>query len=73
MSDRFFTLMAFLHLIGLPIFPAVRDLAAPAAHLAPHGQPRSGLVIGSLAALTVLSLLWAGVSARRRPTSARRR
>ena len=55
-SDRFFTLMAFLHLIGLPIFL----LFAIWLHLLrisrPVVNPPLGLVVGSLAALIVLSL-----------------
>jgi quinol-cytochrome oxidoreductase complex cytochrome b subunit/coenzyme F420-reducing hydrogenase delta subunit len=61
-SDRFFTLMAFLHLIGLPVFL----LFAIWLHLLrisrPTVNPPLGLVVGSLAALTVLSLLWPALS-----------
>jgi len=61
-SDRFFTLMAFLHLIGFPIFL----LFAIWLHLMrisrPTVNPPLGLAVGSLAALTVLSLLWPALS-----------
>lgn len=61
-SDRFFTFMAFLHLIGLPVFL----LFAIWFHLLrisrPVVNPPLGLAVGSLLALTGLSLVWPALS-----------
>jgi len=61
-SDRFFTLMAFLHLIGLPIFLLFGIWLHLLRISRPAVNPPFGLVIGCLAALTLLSLLWPALS-----------
>lgn len=61
-SDRFFTLMAFLHLIGLPIFLLFGIWLHLLRISRPVVNPPLGLVIGSLAALTLLSLVWPALS-----------
>lgn len=57
LSDRFFTLMAFLHLVGLPIF-LVFGIWVHVMRLSTPGiNPPKSLMIGSTSALVVLSLL----------------
>jgi quinol-cytochrome oxidoreductase complex cytochrome b subunit/coenzyme F420-reducing hydrogenase delta subunit len=56
LSDRFFTLMAFLHLIGLPIFLLFGIWLHLLRISRPVVNPPLGLMAGSLLALTVLSL-----------------
>ena len=58
LSDRFFTLMAFLHLIGLPIF-LVFGIWLHVFRLSRPGiNPPRQLMAGTLIALLVLSLLF---------------
>ncbi len=61
-SDRFFTLMAFLHLLGLPVFLLFGVWFHLLRISRPVVNPPLGLAAGSLAALTVLSLVWPAVS-----------
>jgi ferredoxin/coenzyme F420-reducing hydrogenase delta subunit len=56
-SDRFFTLMAFLHLLGLPVFLLFGIWFHLLRISRPVVNPPLGLAIGSLTALTVLSLV----------------
>ncbi len=62
MNDRFFTLIAFIHVIGIPIF----FLFAIAIHVFRISRsilnPPRGLAIGTLLALLVLSLVKPAVS-----------
>jgi quinol-cytochrome oxidoreductase complex cytochrome b subunit/coenzyme F420-reducing hydrogenase delta subunit len=62
LSDRFFTLLAFLHLIGLPVF-LVFGIWFHLLRIS-HAQvnPPRTLMLGSLLALTLLSLLLPAVS-----------
>ena len=57
LSDRFFTLMAFLHLIGIPIFLVFGIWFHLLRISRPIVNPPQRLALGSLAALLALSLL----------------
>lgn len=57
LSDRFFTLMAFLHLIGIPIFLVFGIWFHLLRISRPTVNPPRRLALGSLAALLVMSLL----------------
>jgi ferredoxin/coenzyme F420-reducing hydrogenase delta subunit len=57
LSDRFFTLMAFLHLIGLPIFLVFGIWLHVFRLKSPDINPPTRLMAGTLAALLLLSLL----------------
>lgn len=57
LSDRFFTLMAFLHLIGIPIFLVFGIWFHLLRISRPRVNPPRRLAVGSLAALVLLSLL----------------
>ncbi len=57
LSDRFFTFMAFLHLLGLPIFLIFGIWFHVLRISRSIVNPPRGLVIGSVVTLTVLSLL----------------
>ena len=61
-SDRFFTLMAFLHLIGLPIFLVFAIWLHVFRLTAPRINPPRQLMAGSLVALLVLSAVMPAVS-----------
>jgi quinol-cytochrome oxidoreductase complex cytochrome b subunit/coenzyme F420-reducing hydrogenase delta subunit/Pyruvate/2-oxoacid:ferredoxin oxidoreductase delta subunit len=61
-SDRFFTLMAFLHLLGLPIFLLFGIWFHLLRISRPKVNPPLGLAIGTLAALTVLALVKPAIS-----------
>ena len=62
LSDRFFTLMAFLHLIGLPIFLVFGIWFHLLRVSRPTVNPPRALMIGSLLMLFVLALLWPALS-----------
>ena len=62
LSDRFFTLMAFLHLIGLPLFIVFGIWLHVLRINRPRINPPRPLMAGSLAALLVLSLVFPAVS-----------
>jgi len=62
LSDRFFTLMAFLHLIGLPLFLVFGIWLHVLRISAPRVNPPRGLMAGSLLALLVLSVALPAVS-----------
>ena len=62
LSDRFFTLMAFLHLIGLPLFLVFGIWLHVFRLNGPQINPPRGLAIGTLVALLALSLLHPAVS-----------
>lgn len=57
LSDRFFTLMAFLHLIGLPIFLVFGIWFHVMRLSKPDINPPASLMIGSTGSLVLLSLL----------------
>ena len=61
-SDRFFTLMAFLHLIGLPIFLVFGIWLHVFRLTSPRINPPRQLMAGSFAALLVLSVVVPAVS-----------
>ncbi len=56
-SDRFFTLLAFVHLIGLPLFLIFAIWAHVMRISNPNINPPKPLMIGSTIALVVLSLV----------------
>ncbi|MEO5363569.1 MAG: hydrogenase iron-sulfur subunit [Magnetococcus sp. DMHC-8] len=61
-SDRFFTLMAFLHLLGIPVALVFMTWTHVSRISQVNIMPPRGLAIGSLIALLVLSLLKPAVS-----------
>ena len=61
-SDRFFTLMAFLHLIGLPLFLVFGIWLHVFRINGPQVNPPRLLMSGSLLAMLVLSLVFPAVS-----------
>lgn len=62
LSDRFFTLLAFLHLVGIPIFLVFGIWFHLLRISRPKVNPPRGLAVGSLAALVLLSLVKPAVS-----------
>ena len=62
LSNRFFTLMAFLHLIGLPIFLVFGIWLHVFRLTSPRINPPKQLMAGSLLAMLVLSLVFPAVS-----------
>lgn len=62
LSDRFFTLMAFLHLVGLPIFLVFGIWLHVFRLTGPKINPPKRLMAGTLLALLVLALLFPAVS-----------
>lgn len=62
LSNRFFTLMAFLHLIGLPIFLVFGIWLHVFRLTSPKINPPKQLMAGSLLAMLVLSLVFPAVS-----------
>jgi ferredoxin/coenzyme F420-reducing hydrogenase delta subunit len=62
LSDRFFTLMAFVHLIGLPIFLVFGIWLHVFRIVRPRINPPRALMTGSLLAMIVLSLLFPALS-----------
>lgn len=62
LSNRFFTLMAFLHLIGLPLFLVFGIWLHVLRINGPRINPPRALMAGSLAAMLALSLVYPAVS-----------
>lgn len=62
LSDRFFTLMAFLHLIGLPIFLVFGIWLHVFRLSRPKINPPKQLMVGTLLAMLLLSLLFPAYS-----------
>lgn len=62
LSDRFFTLMAFLHLIGLPIFLVFGIWLHVFRLSKPRVNPPRSLMAGTLICMLVLSLVFPAVS-----------
>jgi quinol-cytochrome oxidoreductase complex cytochrome b subunit/coenzyme F420-reducing hydrogenase delta subunit len=62
LSDRFFTLMAFVHLIGLPIFLVFGIWLHVLRINGPRINPPRVLMAGSLIAMTLLSLVYPALS-----------
>jgi quinol-cytochrome oxidoreductase complex cytochrome b subunit/coenzyme F420-reducing hydrogenase delta subunit len=62
LSDRFFTLMAFLHLIGLPLFLVFGIWLHVFRITAPEINPPRVLMAGALLAMLVLSLVYPALS-----------
>jgi ferredoxin len=62
LSDRFFTLMAFLHLIGLPLFLVFAIWLHVFRISGPRINPPRALMTGTLLTLVVLSLLYPALS-----------
>lgn len=62
LSDRFFTLMAFLHLIGLPLFLVFGIWLHVLRINGPEVNPPRILMAGSLLAMLVLSLVFPALS-----------
>lgn len=62
LSDRFFTLMAFLHLVGLPIFLVFGIWLHVFRLTGPRINPPKSLMAGMLLAMLVLSLLFPAYS-----------
>ncbi len=62
LSNRFFTLMAFLHLIGLPLFLVLGIWMHVLRISAPRINPPRTLMIGTLLCMVLLSLAWPAVS-----------
>ncbi len=62
LSDRFFTLMAFLHLIGLPLFLVFGIWLHVLRINGPRINPPRALMAGSLIAMTVLSVAYPALS-----------
>jgi len=62
LSDRFFTLMAFLHLIGLPLFLVFGIWLHVLRINGPRINPPRALMVGSLVAMTVLSIAYPALS-----------
>ncbi len=61
-SDRFFTLMAFLHLLGVPLILVFAIWFHVLRITGPRVNPPRRLALGSLAALIFASLIWPAVS-----------
>jgi ferredoxin len=61
-SDRFFTLMAFLHLIGLPLFLVLGIWLHVFRINGPRINPPRSLMAGSLLAMLALSLVFPALS-----------
>ena len=57
-DDRFFTLMGFLHFLGIPVFLLLGIWLHVVRISAPQVNPPRELAIGTLAAMTILSLIW---------------
>jgi ferredoxin/coenzyme F420-reducing hydrogenase delta subunit len=62
LSDRFFTLMAFLHLIGLPLFLVFGIWLHVFRLSGPRINPPRSLMAGTLICMLVLSLVFPAVS-----------
>jgi ferredoxin/coenzyme F420-reducing hydrogenase delta subunit len=62
LSDRFFTLMAFLHLIGLPLFLVFGIWLHVLRINGPRINPPRALMVGSLVAMMVLSIAYPALS-----------
>ena len=62
LSDRFFTLMAFLHLIGLPLFLVFGIWLHVLRINGPRINPPRTLMAGSLAAMVALSFVYPALS-----------
>jgi ferredoxin/coenzyme F420-reducing hydrogenase delta subunit len=62
LSDRFFTLMAFMHVIGLPLFLVFGIWLHVFRLSGPRINPPRALMAGSLVALLVLSLAMPAIS-----------
>jgi len=62
LSNRFFTLMAFLHLIGLPLFLVFGIWLHVLRINGPRINPPRALMAGSLIAMTALSLAYPALS-----------
>lgn len=62
LSDRFFTLMAFMHLIGIPLFLVFGIWLHVLRINGPRINPPRKLMIGSLAAMVVLSFVFPALS-----------
>jgi ferredoxin/coenzyme F420-reducing hydrogenase delta subunit len=62
LSDRFFTLMAFLHLIGLPLFLVFGIWLHVFRISGPRINPPRNLMIGTLVTLVSLSLVYPALS-----------
>jgi len=62
LSDRFFTLMAFLHLIGLPLFLVLGIWLHVIRINRPVINPPRTLIVGTLLAMLVLSLVYPALS-----------
>ncbi|MCJ7814604.1 MAG: cytochrome b N-terminal domain-containing protein, partial [Xanthomonadales bacterium] len=62
LSNRFFTLMAFLHLIGLPLFLVFGIWLHVLRINGPRINPPKALMAGSLVAMTALSLVYPALS-----------
>jgi ferredoxin/coenzyme F420-reducing hydrogenase delta subunit len=62
LSDRFFTLMAFMHLIGLPLFLVFGIWLHVLRINGPRINPPRALMAGSLVAMTALSLVYPALS-----------
>ncbi len=62
LSDRFFTLMAFLHLIGLPLFLVFGIWLHVLRINGPRINPPRALMAGSLLAMLALSLIYPALS-----------
>ncbi len=62
LSDRFFTLMAFLHLIGLPLFLVFAIWLHVFRISGPRINPPRALMTGTLLTLVLLSLLYPALS-----------
>jgi len=62
LSNRFFTLMAFIHLIGFPLFLVFGIWLHVLRISGPRINPPRALMAGSLAALIVLSFAWPALS-----------
>jgi quinol-cytochrome oxidoreductase complex cytochrome b subunit/coenzyme F420-reducing hydrogenase delta subunit len=62
LSDRFFTLMAFLHLIGLPLFLVFGIWLHVLRINGPRINPPRSLMAGSLVVMTALSFVYPALS-----------
>lgn len=62
LSDRFFTLMAFLHLIGLPLFLVFAIWLHVFRISRPRINPPRALMAGTLLAMLALSLVYPAIS-----------
>lgn len=61
-DDRFFTLMGFLHFLGLPVFLLLAVWLHVVRISGPRVNPPRALAVGSLVAMTALSLVWPVIS-----------